>query len=89
MLPLTFADPADYNKISPTDKVSIVGLTSLAPGKSLTLRVHKADGKSIDIPVNHSFNQGQIEWFKAGSALVRANGREKLLGVPVYQKNDY
>lgn len=69
MLPLTFADPADYNKISPSDKVSIIGLASLAPGKALTLRVHKADGKSIDIPINHSFNQGQIEWFKAGSAL--------------------
>ncbi|KAI9100360.1 aconitase family-domain-containing protein [Phlyctochytrium arcticum] len=69
MLPLTFADPKDYNKIDPADKVSILGLTSFAPGKPVTLRVNKPDGKSVDIKLNHTFNQGQIEWFKAGSAL--------------------
>ena len=51
MLPLTFADPKDYDKIDPTDKVSIIGLGSFAPGKSLTLKVHKASGSSIDIKV--------------------------------------
>jgi aconitate hydratase len=51
MLPLTFADPKDYEKIEPSDKVSIVGLKSFAPGKSLTLKVHKAGGSSVDIKV--------------------------------------
>lgn len=69
MLPLTFADPADYDKIDPSDRVSIVGLPSLTEGKPLTLKVKKSDGKTIDIPVNHTFNENQIAWFKAGSAL--------------------
>ncbi|KAJ3280509.1 Aconitate hydratase mitochondrial [Borealophlyctis nickersoniae] len=69
MLPLTFADPKDYDKISPEDHVSIVGLTSFQPGKPLTLRVHKKGGKDVDITLNHTFNEGQIAWFKAGSAL--------------------
>ncbi|KAG6911031.1 hypothetical protein DXG01_005447 [Tephrocybe rancida] len=69
MLALTFADPADYDKISPSDKVSILGLESFAPGQNLTLKVKKEDGSSIDISLAHSFNEGQIEWFKAGSAL--------------------
>ena len=51
MLPLTFADPKDYDKIDPSDKVSIVGLKSFAPGKPLTLKVHKSTGSSIDIKV--------------------------------------
>ncbi|KAJ3308304.1 Aconitate hydratase mitochondrial [Blyttiomyces sp. JEL0837] len=70
MLPLTFADPKDYDKISPEDKVSIIGLeTNFKPGSQLTLRVHKKDGKTVDIKLNHTFNEGQIGWFKAGSAL--------------------
>jgi hypothetical protein len=52
-------------------QVSILGLTSFAPGKALTLRVHRsaAEGGDLDIPVQHSFNDNQIRWFKAGSAL--------------------
>ncbi|TPX57236.1 3-isopropylmalate dehydratase [Spizellomyces sp. 'palustris'] len=69
VLPLTFADPKDYDKIEPTDKVSIIGLTSFAPGKPVTLRLTKKDGKKVDITLNHTFNEGQIAWFKAGSAL--------------------
>ncbi|KAJ3045020.1 Aconitate hydratase mitochondrial [Rhizophlyctis rosea] len=69
MLPLTFANPTDYEKIAPQDHVSILGLTSFAPGKQLTLRVHKKGGNNVDIPLNHTFNEGQITWFKAGSAL--------------------
>jgi aconitate hydratase len=68
MLPLTFADPKDYEKIGPNDFVSIKGLTSFAPSKPLTLVVHKGDSK-VEVKLNHTFNQGQIEWFKAGSAL--------------------
>ncbi|CAO3636176.1 unnamed protein product [Cunninghamella echinulata] len=69
MLPLTFANPADYDKISPSDKVDIIGLTDFQEGKPLTLRLHHENGSSEDITLNHTFNPGQIEWFKAGSAL--------------------
>ncbi|KAF2073913.1 hypothetical protein CYY_004767 [Polysphondylium violaceum] len=69
ILPLTFANPADYDKISGDDTISIVGLKDLAPGKPLTLKVKSAKGTEFDVTVNHTFNEGQIEWFKAGSAL--------------------
>ena len=69
MLALTFADAADYDKVRPDDKVDILGLESFAPGKNLTLNVKHSDGTSEQIPVAHSYNEGQIEWFKAGSAL--------------------
>lgn len=69
MLPLTFSDPADYEKVGPNDKVTIAA-TELAPGKPITLTVHPADGgKPVDIKLSHTFNEGQIEWFKNGSAL--------------------
>ena len=69
MLPLTFAKPSDYDLISPSDKVSILGLTSFAPGKQLTLQVQKKSGETLKIALNHTFNAGQIDWFKHGSAL--------------------
>ncbi|KAG2202620.1 hypothetical protein INT47_002052 [Mucor saturninus] len=69
MLPLTFTNPADYDRVDPKDKVSIIGLTEFAPGKPLTMRLTKADGKTEDISLSHTFNDGQIEWFKSGSAL--------------------
>ncbi|VDL67476.1 unnamed protein product, partial [Nippostrongylus brasiliensis] len=71
MLPLTFADPADYDKIDPADKVSIVGLKEFAPGKQLKAVIKKPDGSKVEILLNHTFNEQQIEWFKAGSALNR------------------
>ncbi|KLO16647.1 aconitate hydratase [Schizopora paradoxa] len=69
MLALTFADPADYDKIQPDDKLDILGLESFAPGKNLTLVSKHKDGSKDEIELAHSFNEGQIEWFKAGSAL--------------------
>ncbi len=69
MLPLTFADPLDYGKILEEDKLSIVGLNQFAPEKQIKLIVKHADGSSDEIWLNHSFNAGQIEWFKAGGAL--------------------
>nr|CAG8493595.1 4212_t:CDS:2 [Entrophospora candida] len=69
VLPLTFSDPSDYDKIDPTDNLSIIGLTELAPEKPMTLRVHKKSGETLDLKVNHTFNENQIQWFKAGSAL--------------------
>lgn len=71
MLPLTFADPKDYDKIQPTDRISLLGLKDLAPGKSVKCEVKHADGKTDTFMLNHSLNQQQIEWFKAGSALNR------------------
>ncbi len=69
VLPLTFADPADYDRIKADDRISIVGLADMAPGKPLTVIIHHADGSEEKITVNHSLNAEQIEWFKAGSAL--------------------
>jgi aconitate hydratase len=69
MLGLTFANKADYNKIREDDIIDIVGLKSFAPGKPLTAIIRHADGKNEEIEVNHTYNENQIEWFKAGSAL--------------------
>lgn len=69
MLALTFAEKADYEKIKEDDRIDITGLASFVPGKSLTLVLHHVDGTSENIQANHSYNENQIEWFKAGSAL--------------------
>ena len=69
MLGLTFADPADYAKVQEDDSIDIVGLTEFAPDKQLTVVLNHSDGSSDSIQVNHTYNEGQIEWFKAGSAL--------------------
>jgi aconitate hydratase len=69
LLPLTFADPSDYDRISGTDDVSLVGLSDLKPGSSVTMVVHKESGDSFEVKLNHTFNEDQLEWFKAGSAL--------------------
>ncbi|NID11020.1 aconitate hydratase [Fibrivirga algicola] len=69
MLALTFANPADYDKVQEDDSIDINGLTTFAPGQQLTVVLHHADGTTDEFPVNHTYNQGQIEWFKAGSAL--------------------
>ena len=68
MLPLTFADPADYDKINPDDKVDVM-CTQLAVGKPLTLRIHPKNGKVWEAVLQHTFNESQIAWFKDGSAL--------------------
>ena len=69
MLPLTFANPSDYDKILEDDRLSLVGLNEFAPEKQLKLIVKHSDGSTEEIWLNHSFNAGQIEWFKAGGAL--------------------
>ncbi|KAL2356199.1 aconitate hydratase [Cryomyces antarcticus] len=68
MLPLTFSNPEDYDKIQPEDKVDLM-CTQLAVGKPMTLRVHPKNGEVFDVQLSHTFNEGQIEWFKNGSAL--------------------
>ncbi|WBO85301.1 MULTISPECIES: aconitate hydratase [Hymenobacter] len=69
MLALTFANKADYDLVEEDDTFDILGLTEFAPGKPLQIRLHHADGDTDLITVNHTYNEGQIEWFKAGSAL--------------------
>ena len=95
MLPLTFADKADYDKIRPDDKITLNDLVNFAPGRVSTKFVLRpsinltknlkisylfqpvvatlkhSDGSQEDITLNHTFNEQQITWFKAGSALNR------------------
>jgi aconitate hydratase len=72
ILPLTFADAKDYDKIEMNDRLSVVDLANLAPGKPVTVIVHKASG-DVKIQANHSMTAQQITWFKAGSALNALN----------------
>lgn len=69
LLPLTFEDPADYDRIQEDDRISLIGLQDLAPGKPVQCRLSHADGTEEIINLRHTLNQAQIEWFKAGSAL--------------------
>ncbi len=69
MLALTFNNEADYDKIQEDDRFDFLDLDSFAPGKPLTLKVKHSDGSEDTIVTNHTYNESQIEWFKAGSAL--------------------
>jgi len=69
LLALTFPDPADYDRIREDDRISLVGLKDLAPGKPVECRIQHADGKTETLQLNHSFSGPQLEWFRKGSAL--------------------
>ena len=69
MLALTFANKEDYDKVQEDDSIDINGLTSFAPGTPLTVVLNHNDGSHDEILVNHTYNEQQIEWFKAGGAL--------------------
>ena len=69
LLPLYFVDTADYDKIKVDDRLSITGLSDLAPGKNLTVKLKHADGSTDSFEVRHTMSAQQIGWFKAGSAL--------------------
>lgn len=69
LLPLTFSNPSDYDKIQPTDKIDLVNLNEFAPKKPIKCILKHKDGSKDEILLNHTFNEGQIGWFKAGSAL--------------------
>jgi len=69
MLALTFANKEDYDKVQENDSIDIVGLTSFTPGVPLTVVLNHSDGTKDSIHVNHTYNESQIEWFKAGGAL--------------------
>jgi len=81
ILALTFVNKEDYEKILEDDSIDILGLTQFATGKNLTIKLHHADGNEEVIPVSHSFNENQIEWFKEGSALnlIRKQQQEQIL----------
>lgn len=69
MLPLTFADKEDYEKIDQNDKLTIKDLENLRPGSKVTICIHKEDGSTVDIDTKHSLSDEQIKWFESGSAL--------------------
>ena len=69
MLGLTFVDHSDYDKIREGDKISILGLREFAPGKNLTIELLHTDGTRESFEAAHTYNEQQVEWFKAGSAL--------------------
>merc|ERR1712117_267198 len=71
MLPLTFADKSDYDKVRPDDTVTLNDMANFAPGKQVVATLKHSDGSKDDIKLNHTFNEQQIEWFRAGSALNR------------------
>lgn len=69
MLALTFVNPNDYDKVRQDDLIDILNFDDFAPGKTLTIQLRHADGTKEKFEVTHSYNQAQIEWVKAGSAL--------------------
>ena len=69
LVPLTFEDPQDYDRVQETDRISLVGLKDLAPGEPVTGYLHHADGTRDTIRLRQTFNAAQLEWFKAGAAL--------------------
>jgi aconitate hydratase len=69
LLPLTFANPADYDLLREDDRVSLLGLAELAPSSTVRMVIKHADGSTDEATLVHTFNENQVEWFKAGSAL--------------------
>jgi len=69
MLALTFSNGEDYSRILEGDTIDIIGLQQFAPGKPLVLKLNHIDGTSEEILARHTYNQSQIDWFKAGSCL--------------------
>jgi len=77
MLAITFDNKADYDKVEEDDRIDITGLTDFRPGQQLSITLNHADGTRETFPVNHSYNDNQIEWFMAGSALNLIRTRNK------------
>ncbi|HKQ96674.1 MAG TPA: aconitate hydratase [Candidatus Polarisedimenticolia bacterium] len=69
VLPMTFADPADYDRVREDDRLTLANLRDLAPGVPVTAILHHADGTVDQVDLDHTLNQEQIAWFRAGSAL--------------------
>jgi aconitate hydratase len=77
MLPLTFSNPNDYDRVREDDRVSITGLSGFAPGVPLGCVLGHSDGSIDEFPLTHTFNENQIGWFRAGSALNLIAAEEK------------
>ena len=73
MLPLTFANPDDYNKVRFDDAIDVLGLADITPGKQISVVLNHSDGSSEEILTNHTMSEEHIAWFKAGSALNSLN----------------
>jgi aconitate hydratase len=69
LLPLTFAKPADYDKVRQDDRIDLIGLAKLAPGKPVTMVLNHHDGTKEEVVLEHTFTDEQLSWFRAGSAL--------------------
>jgi aconitate hydratase len=76
VLPLTFQEPADYDRVEQGDRVSVVGLSSMVPGTPVTVRLRKPGGRVDEIHCNHTLTKEQIAWFRAGSALNAAQSAD-------------
>ncbi|QHT67626.1 aconitate hydratase [Rhodocytophaga rosea] len=79
MLGLTFMNPKDYDKVQEDDSIDIIGLKDFTPGVPLIIILNHANGSKDYVLANHTYNEGQIEWFKAGSALnlIRLQNRQE------------
>ena len=77
LLALTFEDSGDYDRIQEDDRVSILGLNELTPGTTLTCVLKHADGTEETLNLRHTLNEGQINWFKAGSAMNHMKNQDK------------
>jgi aconitate hydratase len=77
ILALTFAEKKDYDKIREDDLLDIIGLKDFASNKNFELILHHSDGTADNIVINHTYNENQFEWFKAGSALNLIRRKEK------------
>ena len=75
VLPLTFANPADWDRIGKDTRISVVGLASIAPEQPVAVLLHQPDGSVEEIACNHTMNDEHLGWFRAGGALnlIRAN----------------
>jgi aconitate hydratase len=80
VLALTFQDPADYDRIRDDDRLSLLGLAGLTPGRPVRCVVRHADGSEENISLGHTLNEAQIEWFKAGSAMNNMKNSEQQAG---------
>lgn len=77
ILPLVFVDPGDYGKVQEGDRISLLDLKKLAPGKDVEGRLHHADGETENIRLSHTLNEEQIEWFRMGGALNQLRARDR------------
>ena len=75
LLALTFQNPADYDKIREDDRISLIGLRDMAPGKPVECLVKHSDGTSETLRLSHSFATSQLDWFRKGSALNLFHGK--------------